>query len=246
MARGELAQAPIWDSIESFDGRPWRGRVDLAAAGYPCQPESVAGKRRGADDERWLWHEVWRVVREMGAGHLFVENVTGHLSGTFPKVLGDMASSGWSAEWDCFPAAAVGAPHIRDRVFCLAANPDGHRLQGERSRGQLDSREWQERGGYADRRGGAAVDDSQRSGLEEWHRLSGNPHAQLAAPQRGGHYWDRVPAPEPFFCRMDDGTAHRLDRDWADRLHALGNGVVPQAAAAAFAVLWERLHGVTA
>jgi len=126
MEEGALDSCPIWDDLEFFDGRAWRGCVDLVVAGFPCQGASVAGKRLGVVDERWLWPEVWRVVRECGSSYLFLENVTGLLSvnngGAFEKILGDLASCGWAAEWDCFSAATIGAPHIRDRVFLLAAD----------------------------------------------------------------------------------------------------------------------------
>ena len=62
MADAALDQAVIWDDIASFDGKPWRGAVDIVSAGYPCQPFSVAGKRRGADDPRHLWPQVARIL----------------------------------------------------------------------------------------------------------------------------------------------------------------------------------------
>lgn len=131
MQEGALDEAPIWSDLCTFDGRPWRGVVDLVAAGFPCQPVSVAGKRLGADDERWLWDEVWRITCEVEAGLLFVENVPGLLAkgGPFNRVLGALAEGGWVAEWDCVPASSVGAPHQRDRFFMLAAHPDGAGLR---------------------------------------------------------------------------------------------------------------------
>lgn len=126
MEDGSLAPAPIWFDLRIFRPRLLAGRVDLVAAGFPCQPHSLAGKRGGVDDDRWLWDSVWRIVREVRAPVLFVENVPGLLtSGGFDRVLADLAAGGWAAEWDCIPAASVGAPHIRDRVFLLAANSTG-------------------------------------------------------------------------------------------------------------------------
>lgn len=144
MESGDLDPCPIWDDLESFDGRAYRGRVDLVLAGFPCQGASVAGKRRGTDDERWLWPLVWRTVIESGASALFVENVPGLLNvnggQAFGEILRDVAARGWIAEWDCVPAGAVGAPHVRDRIFVLAADPDGSGLRKlaewhQRSRG---------------------------------------------------------------------------------------------------------------
>lgn len=132
-------------------------RVDMRAAALPDILADGRALPLGIDDERWLWHEVWRVVREMGPRLVFLENVPGHLSGTFGRVLGDLAAGGWRVEWDCVPAAAVGAPHERDRLFALAAAPtdsDGDRLQGERRGGVLD-RERAARGDDPHGRGGA-------------------------------------------------------------------------------------------
>lgn len=145
MAEGALDPCPIWDDLESFDGRAWRGCVDLVVGGFPCQGASVAGKRRGIADERWLWPHVWRVTRECGASLLFVENVPGLLTvnqgQALREILDDLAACGWVAEWDCVPAAAVGAPHLRDRWFMLAADPDGIGLR------QLSERDQRQGGG---------------------------------------------------------------------------------------------------
>lgn len=81
MDEGAMDRCPIWDDLESFDGSAYRGRVDIVAAGIPCQGASVAGKRLGIEDERWLWPELWRVVVECGARWLFLENVTGSTAG---------------------------------------------------------------------------------------------------------------------------------------------------------------------
>lgn len=128
MAEDALDPCPVWNDLETFPCAQYRDRVDLVVAGFPCQGASVAGRRRGIDDERWLWPEVWRITQEIGASWIFFENVPGLLSvnrgQAFEEVLRDLAKGGWSAEWDCLAAATVGAPHARDRVFLLAANPE--------------------------------------------------------------------------------------------------------------------------
>jgi DNA (cytosine-5)-methyltransferase 1 len=86
-----------------------------------CQPFSVAGKRRGADDERNLWPETIRVIRELRPRYAFLENVPGLLAHSyFGTVLGELAEAGYDAEWGCFTAAEVGASHKRERLFVLA------------------------------------------------------------------------------------------------------------------------------
>ena len=78
---GYLDDAPIWDDITTFDGRPWRGHVDLVTGGFPCPPWSVAGQRRGEADERNLWPDTLRVIREVGPRYVLLENVQGLASG---------------------------------------------------------------------------------------------------------------------------------------------------------------------
>lgn len=124
MQDGWLAPAPIWDDLRTFDGRPWSGLVDLVFGGIPCQPHSLAGKRGGGADERDLWPDFWRVVREVGPRVAMLENVPGLLSsdgGRFMgRILGDLASGGYDAEWGVLSARGVGAPHRRERVWLVA------------------------------------------------------------------------------------------------------------------------------
>lgn len=118
-----LDLGPIWDDVTTFDGRPWRGTVDIITAGFPCQPFSYAGKRKGTEDERWIWPDIARIIRQVGPGIVFLENVPGLLGAGLGPVLGDLAQMGYDAVWGCFTAAEVGASHKRERVFILA---NGH------------------------------------------------------------------------------------------------------------------------
>lgn len=121
MRDGSLPEAPIWDDIKTFDGNHWRGRVDVISAGFPCQPFSVAGRQQGDVDERNLWPETIRVVREVGPRYVFLENSSNLLTfGYFGRILADLAQSGYDARWDCLPASAVGANHERDRLWIVA------------------------------------------------------------------------------------------------------------------------------
>lgn len=89
-----LDQAVIWDDIATFDGTPWRSAVDILSAGYPCQPFSVAGKRRGADDPRHLWPHVARIIGECEPPFVFLENVAHHLRLGFPEVASGLVGMG--------------------------------------------------------------------------------------------------------------------------------------------------------
>lgn len=98
--------------------------ADVLAGGIPCQPHSLAGKRGGADDERDLWPEFFRLVCETQPAYAVVENVPGLRSSDggrfFGTILRDLAQAGYDAEWCSFPASAVGAPHQRERVWIVA------------------------------------------------------------------------------------------------------------------------------
>lgn len=126
MAEGSLEPAPIWDDVTTFNGAGWRGCVDIVTAGFPCQPFSVAGKRKGLDDERWIWPDIARIIGEVGPRYVFLENVPGLIRHGLGHVLGSLAEMGFDAEWGCFSAAEMGAPHKRERVFVLAYR-DGER-----------------------------------------------------------------------------------------------------------------------
>ena len=131
---GTFDDAPVFDDVRTFDGYAWRGKIDLLTGGFPCQPFSVAGKARAAADPRNMWPETVRIIRECRPALAFLENVPGLLSkrhGYFRTILRDLAEAGYDAVWDTFSAAEAGAPHIRKRLFILAALPDA---LGERRR----------------------------------------------------------------------------------------------------------------
>lgn len=121
---GYFATAPIWDDVTTFDGRPMRGAIDTIIAGYPCQPFSMAGQRRGADDERHLWPEIARIIREVEPRWVFLENVAGHVTLGAETVLRELWDMGFTPAAGLFSAAEVGAPHERLRWFCVAYRGD--------------------------------------------------------------------------------------------------------------------------
>jgi len=136
MEDAALDQAPVWDDVAAFDGRPWRGAVDVLTAGYPCQPFSVAGRRQGTDDPRHLWPHIARIIGECAPEWVFLENVANHLNLGYREVRGELEGLGFRITEGLFTAAEVGAPHRRQRLFILAhakrerrqqpaGNPDG-------------------------------------------------------------------------------------------------------------------------
>jgi len=183
--------------------------VDLVCGGYPCQPFSLAGVRRGENDERHLWPmfaECLRVVRPRFA---LLENVAGHLSLGFGQVLADLAEIGYDAQWDCIPAAAIGAPHLRDRVFVIATRTNMVNTNETNGRTPM--------GTTRTTRPRPSENRQQRQQME--CRLGERGEIQSWRPLNPS--W----APEPRMGRMADGIPHRLDR-----IAGLGNAVVPQVA----------------
>lgn len=127
---GILQPFPVWDDVCTFDGRPWRGLVDVVSGGFPCQDISPAGKKYGIKGKRsGLWKEFVRVVREVRPEYVFVENSSALIVRGLDVVLGDLAGMGYDAEWCVLGANSVGAPQIRARVWIVASS-GGNRLPG--------------------------------------------------------------------------------------------------------------------
>jgi len=249
--KGVMDDAPIWSDLTTFDGNPWRGKVDCITGGIPCQPFSIAGKRKGPKDERWLWPAMLRVIRDSEPRFVFVENVRGFISAGLPTVLYDLAEIGYDAEWDVFSASSVGAPHQRERVFILAYSIQQSRSSkhGKQCKKQTkefigmckdlansnNMRELQQEGGKSNKRGrprdsSKEMANSNRTGRKEQCR-SKSKQQEFETTEFSG--WWEV---EPPLGRVVDGFATR-----ADELMLLGNGVVPECARVAWEVLSERI-----
>ena len=118
---GLLPPFPIWDDIQTFDGNPWRGIVDVVSGGFPCTDISAAGKGAGIDGEAsGMWREMARVICEVRPRFVFVENSPMLTSRGLGRVLGDLATMGFDARWGVLGAADIGAPHQRDRIWIVA------------------------------------------------------------------------------------------------------------------------------
>jgi len=124
---GILPKFPIWDDVCTFDGRPWRGTVDVLAGGFPCQDISAAGKGAGIAGARsGLWKEYARIIDEIRPRFVFAENSPLLRTRGLGVVLEDLAALGYDARWCVLGARDVGAPHKRDRMWVLAyADNDG-------------------------------------------------------------------------------------------------------------------------
>jgi site-specific DNA-cytosine methylase len=127
---GKLAAAPVHSDVKTFPYERFRGLVDIMLAGYPCQPFSSAGNRKGTDDPRHLWPHIADGIAACQPSAVFFENVQGHVTLGLRDVLCDLGRMGYRTTWGMFSAAEVGAPHQRKRVFILGWLPDacGRRL----------------------------------------------------------------------------------------------------------------------
>jgi len=115
---GFLDPFPIWDDVETFDGHPWRGVIDVVSGGFPCQDLSCAGRRAGIRGKRsGLWAEFARIVGEVQPRFVWVENVPALLGRGLDVVLGDLACLGYGSTYCILGAHHVGAPHKRDRIW---------------------------------------------------------------------------------------------------------------------------------
>ena len=183
---GFLEAFPIWDDVQTFDGRPWQGIVDVISGGFPCQDISVAGKGAGIDGERsGMWKHVARIIGEVRPQFVFVENSPNLVRNGLARVLGDLAALGYDARWGFVGAHHAGAPHKRDRIW-IVAHSYGFDEGGES--------------------GGAVCNATSQ-------RLSNGSTKQMGEPETDAKFerpdwWES----EPDVGRVAHGVAHRVDR----------------------------------
>jgi len=236
--------APIYGDIRTITNtadtgaegmrQGWKDEVFLLTGGFPCQPFSQAGRRKGTSDDRHLWPEMHRVIQEFSPRYVVAENVRGLLSieggMVFEQVCLDLEALGYEVQPFVIPACAVNAPHRRDRVWIVAhatseqayATKSGRlyaqsRLQDSNAPDAESARQWPEQA-LSRTRKESRSDDSSCSWSEDW--------PQVAA----------------CLCTLDDGLPDGLvrPRGWRNAaLKAAGNAIVPQVAEQIFRVIKE-------
>jgi DNA (cytosine-5)-methyltransferase 1 len=241
-----LETFPIWDDVQTFNGKPWRGIVDVISGGFPCQDISAAGKGEGIDGKRsGMWGEMARIIHEVQPRFVFVENSPMLTSRGLGKVLGDLATMGFDAQWGVLGAADVGANHQRDRIWIVAKQMGNAYNNGQIAteirksinEGSNNSKTWTQQ--TSESKGSskqyAQMAYSCNEGLQRYRDKGIN---DKSIEQEGftwssviggcGNWWKT----EPNVGRVADGVAARVDR-----LKAIGNGQVPLCAATAWMIL---------
>ncbi len=269
MESGQLDPAPIYTDLKTFPGHLFRGAVDIITGGYPCQPFSAAGKRLGEKDPRHLWPYIRKHIRTIQPARVFLENVEGHISMGLSSVISDLEEDGYRSTWGIFSAREVGAPHQRKRVYILA-DREGQFIEwgkserasagqpekeaGDRGSVVADSislrHRWGNSDGCEEKRQKVLSGEQGRSevGSEVEGRskcggdMGYSKHdGSLATTERGSTEEastdNKEGQAEPGVGRVVDGCADRVDR-----IRLLGNGVVPQTAAKAWAELSNRMR----
>ena len=160
-----LPPFPIWDDVQTFDGKPWRGIVDVVSGGFPCQDISAAGKGTGITGERsGMWREMARIIGEVRPKYAFVENSPMLTVRGLGAVLGDLAEMGFDAKWCVLGAKDVGANHQRDRIWIVAELPPPPRWPTPVTSDASGA------GRVGPRKGGNI--SSLKDYLSKWHRLA--------------------------------------------------------------------------
>ncbi len=207
--RKHWPELPIHEDVRTLTASDV-GAIDVICGGFPCQDISVAGRRAGIDGEKsGLWGEYARLIDDVRPNYVIVENVSNLLNRGIERVLGDLAQIRYDTEWHCIPAAAVGAPHRRDRVW-IVAYPNSSGLEGTTSE---RSEAWARRDdGFCESKPtrGSALSDA--NGARRYGQ-------GIRRAITDGNKW----AIEPDVGRVAHGVPSRVDR-----LRALGNAVVPQ------------------
>ena len=237
-----------YEDIKQTDFSIHRGQIDILTGGFPCQPYSAAGQRKGKEDERHLWPEMLRVIREIQPRWVVGENVLGLVNWSeglvFEEVQLDLEAEGYEVQAFVLPASAKNAPHRRDRVWFVAySNSNGYikSVRGRDGEKEKISREHRQKNSTTGEfvgtsNGNAANTNSKR---QEWERKQGVITEQRKRGNKrfeqlgyNEHQWEKFPTQSPI-CGRDDGLPTELDgitfSKWRrESIKGYGNAIVPQ------------------
>ena len=240
------------------DFKKYANTIDILTGGFPCQPFSTAGKRKGTDDERYLWHEMLRAIQEIKPKFVIAENVFGitNIDGglVFEQVCIDLENEGYEVQPFIIPAAAKNAPHRRDRCWFIAQNPLFSRcLYGESNQERSEVREKRNtctRGAdgnieQSNVNGNATDTNSTNNKAQSQERILGQKNKRRKTRRfvdgNTRTQWNEFPTQSPI-CGGDDGLPTKLDgitfSKWrAESIKGYGNAIVPQVALELFKII---------
>ena len=214
VVKKHFPKSKCYTDIKEFNGKEYEGTIDIISGGFPCQPFSVAGKRRGKEDDRNLWPEMFRVIQEIHPAWVVGENVANLINFVeFEDALLDLESEGYEVQPFIIPAVSVGAWHRRDRVWIVAYNEKWRRsnISIKKSKGTQ----------FKDRGLRGNVSNTKAKGLERSDTKRTESTERWITKPSERDWWDA----EPGVGRVANGIPHRVDR-----LKSLGNAIVPQVA----------------
>lgn len=236
-------KAISYEDITKTDFSIHRGKIDILTGGFPCQPYSVAGKRKGKEDERHLWPEMLRAIREIKPRYIVGENVSGLLSWNgglvFNEVQNDLEAEGYEVQPCVLPACSIGGWHRRDRVWFIAHAIDSTNSTNSGQKGKKESIQGKHReAGCTGEpiRANNSLHTNNRS--ERIKRSFEKTIPKLKGIQRGedgrvyANIEGRPDLSTPVLCRSYDGIPSGVDR-----VTAYGNAIVPQVAYQIFKAL---------
>ena len=253
---GQKVLKHYWPQAESFsditktDFTKYYGTVDIITGGFPCQPYSSAGKRKGKEDERHLWPEMLRAIREVSPRFVVGENVRGltNWSGgmVFDEVCAELESFGYQVAPVIIPASGVGAPHKRERIWFVAYNDSQRQPRDEQqTRNRINNKNSEQRFCVCKEQGRNEIWCIDEGNCEnrkfQTNELNENDSEQF---RRMG--WEKFPTQSPV-CSGNDGISGELDRvtfsKWRNEsIKAYGNAIVPQVAFQIFKALEKSLY----
>jgi len=199
-----LEPFPIWDDVRTFDGKPWKGIVDVVSGGFPCQDISCAGRGKGISGERsGLWGEMARIIREVRPRYALVENSPMLTIRGLDVVLGDLATMGYDARWGVLGGINAGVPSRRNRLWIIGNKKSIKKVSNKNT--------------VNDKRNNTRLDAKSK----HIPNINMQNKGKSTMPVLGRDYWSEV-----FNGRGErgiDGLADRVERE-----KAIGNGQIPQ------------------
>lgn len=241
LLKQNFPECELYNDVKLLDGKKYENKIDILTGGFPCQPFSVAGNRKGEADSRYLWQEMLRIITEVKPKIVVGENVPGIIGMALTTVCVDLENEGYKVQPLIIPACAVNAPHRRDRVWFIAYGngigcEDEQKESGQTlhngKRNYTTSEQSGEQQQCRTGKSNSFFADTNSEHGQEFERRDKLGYEGKETPLGRGFYeadWNREwTAVASELCRVDDGLPKELDK--AKRITALGNAIVPQVA----------------